>query len=1030
MIWNFCIERPVLTTVLFLVVTIFGLFGFFQMPVRETPDVDFPIVSVNVVLLGAEPEVIETEIIEPLEEEINTIEGLKELRSTAREQVATITAEFELWRDIDVAAQDVRDRVERARRELPDDVEAPIVNKLDPDAQAIMWLALTGDERWDAVALTEYADKVLKPRIETLQGVGRIQIGGERMYAVRVSLDANKLAAHHITVQDVVDTVRANNVNIPSGRVESHKREFLVKTEGQFSSAAPMNDLIVTYQNGSPVRIGDVGRVVDGVENDRQLARYSGETSVGLGVVKRADANMVALADAVHERMEELAPNFPPGLEYAVATDGSVYVEENIRDLITTIFLATGLVVLVVLGFLRSASGTIITSLAIPASLLGGLALIHVMGFSLNVLTMLGLILAIGIVVDDAIVVLESSYRHMEEGAESKPATRTGTTEVAFAAIANTLSLGAVFIPVAFTSGLIGRFFLEFGLTVAFTVFASTFAALTLTPMLCSRLLRVPTEHGRLFQWSERAFEKLEAGYHWLLLRAFGHRAVTVLVGAVAFVAGLFLFSRLSTEFAPSVDRSELMIVFETAEGATLRETDDFARQIESVLGRMPEVENQFLAIGLSRGGGPGEVNQGLAFVHLTPRETRERHQEDIMQDLRGRLAEIPLGRAFVLETGGGGPSQGAPLQVALQHPDLDELDQQQSSILDWMREQPEFVGVNTDLRVNKPQIRVSINRDKASEMGVSVAELSNTMRYLLGEPDISEIVRANERYEVISEIIGKGEMTPLDLRNFYVRSGGALLSLGNLVEIEEITGPSEIHHMNRMRSATLSASPPPGVALGDALGRLEGYFGENLPPEFDYTLTGQASNLEESFFYLTLALVFSVVFIYLVLAGQLESFVYPFTILTTLPLAAIGAFGSLWAFGMTFNIFSFIGLIMLLGLVTKNAILLTDYTNVLVARGREVREAAQMAAKVRFRPVLMTAFSTILGMLPLALGYGAGGESRSPLGVSVAFGMMTATGLTLVVIPVVYTLFDDLQGWLGRKLRGPAAMSKEGKPA
>ena len=1023
MIWNFCIRRPVLTVVVFLVIAIFGMHGYFQMPVREFPNVDFPIVSVNVVLQGAEPEVIETEIIEPLEEQINTIEGLKELTSEAREEVATIIAEFELWRDIDVATQDVRDRVDRARRELPDDIEEPIVQKLDPEAEAIMWIALSGDDRWDEVRLTEYADRSIKERLESIRGVGQILLGGERSYAARVRLDPGKLAAHRLTVQDVVDTIRRNNVDIPSGRIESVNREFLIKTEGQFSSPEPINDLIITHRNGAPVRIADVGEAVPGVENDRQTARFREEMAVGIGVVKQSNANTVALANTVRERMARIAEGFPPGLKYEIAMDKSEYVRENISDLVRTIFLATGLVTLVVMGFLRSIRGTIITSLAIPTSLVGGMAAMYAFGFSLNVVSMLGLILAIGIVVDDAIVVLESGYRHMEEGAEPIPAARTGTTEVAFPAIANTLSLAAVFIPVAFTGGLIGRFFFEFGLTVTVTVFVSTFTALTLTPMLCSRLLRVPERHGYLFRLSERQLEALERGYGWLLDRAFRHRAVVVLLALATFGVGIYCFTQLSTEFVPVVDRSSFMIAFETPEGATIRETDRFGQRIEAVLAETPEVAHQFLAIGLARGGGVGKVNEGMAFVHLTPRDQRSRHQAEVMQETRDRIGQVPGGRAYVLEIAAVGPG-GAPLQIVLQHPEIEELARQQEAVMAWMRSQPDYIGVNTDLKMNKPQVNVAINRDKASEMGISVSDIANTMRYLLGEPDVSKIERASERYDVITEVIGKGEMVPAALGDLYVRgASGSLVSLGNLVEIEEGVGPSEIHHYNRLRSVTISASNPPDVPLGDALSKLEAHLKTTLPSGFEYTVAGRAQDFQESFYYLTITIIFSVIFIYLVLAAQFESFLHPFTILMTLPLAAIGAFGALYVLKMTFSMFTFIGLIMLLGLVTKNAILLLDYANVLVARGRSVIDAANESARVRFRPVLMTAISTVLGMMPIALGYGAGAEARSSLGVSVAVGMLASTMLTLLVIPVGYTLLDGLRVWLLRLFRrGPRA--------
>ncbi|MGM0404319.1 MAG: efflux RND transporter permease subunit, partial [Thermodesulfobacteriota bacterium] len=513
MIWNICIRRPVFTIVIFLVVAIFGVYGYQQMPVQENPDVEFPYVSVSVILPGAAPEIIEQEIVEPLESEINAIEGIRVLMSTSRDQMAQIVVEFELWRDQDLAAQDVRDAVERARRELPEDAESPIVRKLDLDAQAIMWIALVGDERWDDTRLSEYADNVLRPQLETLRGVGQIMVGGGGNYAVRIRLDPKLLAAHGLTVQDVVGTIQSENVDVPSGRVEGQTREFIIRTKGQFSEAEPFNDLIITYRNGSPIRLSDVGEAVDGLRTERVLARFNGQPSTGLGIVKQTGANTVALAGLLKDSIKDLSDNFPPGLEYRMAMDSSEYIEENIRDLLITVLIASSLVIFVVLAFLRNWRATIVVGLAIPTSLLGGLAAIYVMGFSINTLTLLGMILVIGIVVDDAIVVLERNYMHMEMGVDPLPAARVGTTEVAFAAISNSLSLGAVFIPVAFTGGLIGRFFFEFGLTVAATVFMSTFVALTLTPMLCARVLKYKPNKGFLFQLSERHIRKLESGY-------------------------------------------------------------------------------------------------------------------------------------------------------------------------------------------------------------------------------------------------------------------------------------------------------------------------------------------------------------------------------------------------------------------------------------------------------------------------------------------------------------------------------------
>jgi len=1010
MIWNFCIRRPVLTTVLFLAIFIFGIFGYTQMPLREFPDVDFPIVNVSVVLPGADPEVIETEVIEPLEEEINTIEGIKEITSTAREQVGVVTVEFELYRDVDFAAQDVRDRVTRARPDMANDIEEPVIRKVDPDAQAVMWISLRGDKRWDAVRLSEYADTVLKNQLERLAGVGQIYVGGERKYAVRIKLDPDRLAGCNLSVQEVIEKLRAENVDIPSGRIESREREFLIKTEGQFSSAEPFNDIIITYRNGAPVRLSDLGKAVDGIENDRNIARFNRQETIGLGVVQQSDANMVDVVERIKEQMAALSKDFPPGLEYAVASDDSVYVKESITDLTTTIFMATALVAVVILLFLGSLRGTIISAIAIPTSLLAGLALIYYAGFSLNNLSLLAFILVVGLVVDDAIVVLESCYRHMEKGAEAKPAARTGTTEIAFAAIANTLALSAVFVPVAFMPGMIGRFFFEFGMTVAFTVVASTFTALTLTPMLCSRYLQASTGPGRvsLFRATEWGFNKLERLYRRILGAALRWRWLTVIIAACAFGAGIFFLNALEREFVPTVDRSKFMIAYETVEGATISNTDKYGARIEDVLAGIEEVRSFFMAIGMARSG-PGKVNEGIFFVRLQHHSERERHQVAVMQEIREKIARIPGVRGYVVEQQGPGGGD-APLQVVLKNPDINELARQQETVMNWMRGQPEFVGVRSNMQLDKPEVQVHINREKAQEMGVTAANISNTLRFIFGEPDITEIEREGARYKVIPEI-ENSENVPDAINRLYTRNQhGKMVSLANLVEIKEAIGPSEIHHFNRGRALTISSQLPPDVPLGVALGKLQNYLETQLPADFSTDITGESRDFEESFYYLTVALVFAIVFIFLIMAGQFESFLHPFTLLMALPLAGIGAFGALYALDMTLNIFSFIGIIMLLGLVTKNAILLVDYANVLVARGNTVTEAARQAGIVRFRPVLMTAISTILGIMPIALGYGAGGEARMPMGVAICAGLFAATALTLLVIPVVYTLFDALQ--------------------
>ncbi len=1015
MIWNFCIRRPVFTVVIFLIIAIFGFYAYFQMPIREYPDIDIPVVSVSAVLAGADPEVIETEILLPLEEEIGTVEGLRTLRSTAREQVGVVTAEFELWRNIDLAAQDVRDAVNRARARLPDETDEPIVSKVDPDQFPIMWITLTGDQRWDRAGISDYAED-LQEQLESLRGVGRVIIGGQHRYAVRIRIDPDLLAAHRLSIHDVVDTIRADNIDIPGGRIESEKREFLVKVHGRLSSPEEINNLIITYRNGSPIRISQIGEAIDSAENLRQFARFSGEPTVGLGIVRHADAHIVELAEEARQKMAELAQNFPPGLAYTVATDESEFIAANITDLIITILLATVIVIIVVMLMLRNVWSTLITGLAIPTSLLMGLFIIYLLGFSINTLTLLGLILVIGIVVDDATVIVESCYRQVELGAGSQAAATVGTTEVAFPSIANTLSLAAVFIPVAFTAGIIGQFFFEFGLTVAVTVFASTFTALTLTPMISSLVLKVPEKQGRVFQWSEKLFQMIEKVYDKILATALVYRISTLILGFTAFAVGLFLFTQLPTEFAPVADRSEFMISFETPEGSTISQTDQFARQIEQILDDTPEVQHYFLAVGLAMGPGPGRVNQGVSFVSLVPISQRVRSQSEVASDVRARMQQLPAGRVFVLEGGIGPMGTQEPIQLVLQHQNLEQLAAVQEDIMSWMARQPHFIGIRSNLRLNRPQIDININRDKASQMGISVAEISNTLRFLLAETDISEVERQFRRYDIITEVTQRGRMVPDAIKDIYVRTmEGQLVSLDNLVEITETVGPSEIHHFNRLRSATILASNPPEITLGDSIDLLRGHLDELLPEGFSYTFTGQAQEFEEAFYYLSLAILFAIVFIYLVLAAQFESFLYPLIILMSVPLALAGAFGALWVFRMPLGIVAFIGFIMLMGMVTKNAILLVDYSNVLRARGQGLFDAAQNAAKIRFRPVLMTTMSTVLGITPIAIGFGVGGEVRAPLGVAVLFGLLGATLLTLVVIPVIYTIMDQFKQKLSK---------------
>jgi multidrug efflux pump len=1016
-LWGLAIARPVLATVMTIALTLFGVIGYLELPVRELPDVDFPVVSVTTVLPGADPEVVEKEVTEVLEEEINTIEGIKTLTSQSTEQVSRITIEFNLDRNVDVAAQDVRDKIARTRPDLPDDVEEPVVAKVDLDAQAIMWISLNA-ERTGLRELTDYADNVVKERLQRLAGVGSIIIGGEKRFAVRVRLDAQRLAAYQLTVDEVVRALRRENVEIPSGRIESRAREFVVKTEGEFPTPDSFNDLILAFRDDVPVRLRQVGLAEEGDENERTVGRFNLRPSVSLGVLKQSNANTVEVARSVRAEIDSIRPTLPPGYGIDKSFDAAIYIEESVAEVQQSLLIAGALVVLVIFLFLHTPRSSLIPTLAIPTSILFTFGVMHFLGFTINNLTLLALTLSIGVVVDDAIIVLENVHRHMEEGADRMSAALHGTGEIAFAAIAATLTLVAVFLPVAFITGIIGRFFFEFGVSVAVAILVSAFVALTLTPMLCSRILLVDEPRG-MFRHFESGLSWLSAAYRRLLERSLHHRGWVAVIALSTLLASVGLFALLGKEFVPMEDRGGFMVSIESPEGATLQYHDRLQLQIERILNQTPEVRTATAFIGLSQGA-PGAVNRGMIFCRMHDRARRNRSQQEVVDELRQRFAQIPGIRVFVftfsaLQTG----SRGKPLQYVIQNPDFEALQEYSRRMLERVRTMSGYTDVDINLRLNKPEIRVQIDRNKAAALGISASEVANTLRVLLGGDDVTKFKRGNERYDVIVQLRESDRVRPDHLSQIYTRArSGQLVQLANLVNIEEGVGPSSLNHYNRRRSVILDANLH-DKPLGTALEEMNALAREMLPAGFTTTVAGESRDYEESFASLAFTFLLAIAAVYLVLAGQFESFVHPFTILLALPLALFGALLALASFGMTLNIYSFIGVVMLVGLVTKNSILLVDYANTLRAEGVSVREAVLRAGAVRLRPILMTAVSTLFGILPVAIGLGAGAESRRPLGVAVTGGVTASTLLTLVVVPVFYTLVDDglvrVRGWLGR---------------
>jgi multidrug efflux pump len=1014
------IRRPILTTVGNAALVVFGVLAYTRMPVRELPDVEFPIVSVVTALPGASPEVVETEVTEILEEEVSGIEGIRTITSESTDQISQITIEFNLDRAIDVAAQDVRDKIARVRDDLPADAEEPRVSKLDIDAQAVMWLSLTAPGR-TPVELTEYADQVVKDRLQTLPGVGSIIIGGERRPAIRITLDRTRLEARGVTAADVVRALHEENVELPSGRIESTMREFTVTTEGDFTTAAGFDDLIVDYREGRPVRIRDVGEARAGVENERTVARFKGEPTAGLGILKQSDANTVTVVDAVLAEVEDLRAELPAGYVLQVAFDGSRFIRDSLLDVRQTMVLSAILVTLVMFVFLRNASSTLIPAVTMPVAAIATFSAMSLLGFSVNTLTLLALTLALGVLVDDAIIVLENVHRHIEAGENRLVAAQRGTDEIAFAAIATTVALVAVFVPVAFLRGITGRFFYEFGVTVAASVVISTVVALTLTPMLCSRYLTVAVTGGsspwhRILDTIERPLAALTRAYGRTLEAALHHRwrVFGGSLGAFALLAAFL--AAVGKDFVPQDDRSSFVVSVETPEGATLAYHDRYQRQVEGILGQTAEVRSYLSVVAMSSAG-RGAVNRGMIFVRMTDRADRTRSQQEVMQALRERMTEVAGARVFLLSfnplTRGSGSK---PLSFVLQHPDFDRLASHAPAVMERITAIPGVRDVASDLELEKPRLDVTIDRDKAATLGISAREIATTLHTLLAGQDVSRYRQGNERYDVIVQLAPEHRASPADLGSIAVRTrAGDLVPLAAILTVKERVGPNALNHYNRRRSVEIDANLD-GITLGEAITRAREAAREALPAGFTTTLSGESREFSEGAQNLSVAFVLGLLMIYLALAGQFESFVHPFTIMLAVPLGMLGGVGALWLLGMTLNVNSVIGLILLMGLVTKNSILLVDFTLALQRRGVARHEALVQAGTIRLRPILMTAATTILGVLPIALALGAGSVGRRPLGVAVAAGMTVSTVLTLVIVPVFYSLIADLGRWLTRR--------------
>ncbi len=996
------IRRPVLATVLNLLLILIGIISYDRLTVREYPNIDLPVVTVETKYPGASASIMESQVTSTLEDSLAGIEGIDFMTSISRSEVSQITIVFKLDRDADNAANDVRDRVGRVRGALPDDVEEPVVAKVEADAQPIIWLAMSSD-RHDKLEISEVADQQVRDRLQTISGVASVRIFGDRRFAMRIWLDPVRLAAFNLTTQDVENALRAQNLEVPSGRIESSDREFTVLAETDLKTPQEFRDIVLRDIDGYLVRLADVARVELGPEDERVVTRYKGDQAVAMGVVKQSVANPLDISKGIRELLPELIKTLPEGMTIEVAYDSSVFIERSIEGVFKTIFEAVALVILVIFLFLRSVRATLIPMVTIPVSLIGVFAMMYMFGYSINVLTLLAMVLAVGLVVDDAIVVLENIHRYVEKGLHPFKAALKGSSEIAFAVIAMTLTLVAVFAPIAFSLGRTGKLFTEFALTLAGAVLVSGFTALTLSTMMSSKLLRHQERHNWFYMAGERALNGLNVGYQRLLGFILRVRWVILVLMLGIGVGSYMLFDSLKSELAPIEDRSFFMTWGMAPQGSTVDYTDRYSKQVEGITATVPEVKTTFTVVGFP------VVTETLSFNILEFWENRERPAKAITSELTPKLYG---GITGLMSVAINPPSLGQSpinknLEVVIQttgsYQDLNTL---VDKVMARARENKALVFLDSDLKLNKPELKVSVDRDKAAATEVNIDTLGRTLETLLGGRKVTRFKRGSEQYEVMVQVADDGRREPSDLDNIYVRGRGEeMIQLSNLVSMEERVAPKELNHFDKLRATVISANLAPGYSLGEALSFMEQQVDEAAEGKVQLQYKGESREFKESGNTMFFAFVLALGFIYLVLAAQFESFIDPLIILVSVPLAVGGALLALTLTGGTLNIYSQIGMITLVGLITKHGILIVEFANQIQRRGEGSKlEAVVEAASLRLRPILMTTAAMVLGAIPLALATGAGAEGRQQIGWVIVGGMSIGTLFTLFVVPVVYS--------------------------